>query len=320
MNTNFLAIIIPAEQMTVRIISLIQSLKNQSFRNFHIFVVLTTPYNKIINGVTTIVQPKTKGNPSKKRNHGLKLQKYRYLLFLDDDIVLSSNWIQKVKKNFQKRDISAIVGPLRTPPLTSFRRKISGYILESPLLSVQFSPQKVSSQLSYVRDYPSAAFAIRTADFKACGGFQTTLYPGEDTKLCLDITEKLRKKILYNPELNAYHERKRFPIEFLKQISRYATQRGKFALLYPQTSLHLVYFLPSLFTLYILMVVLFLLANMNSFILIFPPLLYLFSVCINFMYIYWKSKNIRLAFYVSIGIMATHLIYGVFFIKGLLQI
>ncbi|MBI2617408.1 glycosyltransferase [Candidatus Gottesmanbacteria bacterium] len=313
-------IIIPVEKISPGLSKTIRSLVAQTQENFHIYLILTTLSQKAIPKTTVVTLPQSKNNPALKRNYGLSLSQHQYLLFLDDDIILPPYWLEEALKNLKQKNVSAAVGPLLTSPDSSIWKQISGYIWESKLMSLRFSPQKTNyQQITNVYDYPCAALAIKTSDFIACGGFNENLYPGEDTKLCLDITEKLKKKILYDPSLIAFHDRKAFPMKFLRQISTYATQRGVFVRKYPQTSLHPIYFLPLLFSLYVFSSAFFLFLGMYKIYMIIPLLLYIILLTIDFLHTYARSKNIFVSITTCGGIIISHFIYGIFFLRGLIK-
>ncbi|MBI4743240.1 MAG: hypothetical protein HY776_00140 [Actinobacteria bacterium] len=88
---------------------------------------------------------------------------------------------------------------------------------------------------------------VRKSVLEQLGGFDTKFWPGEDTKLCLEITKKLNKKIIYSPDVLVYHHRRPLFTSHLKQVWSYALHRGYFVKRFPETSLRLTYFIPSIF-------------------------------------------------------------------------
>jgi GT2 family glycosyltransferase len=148
------------------------------------------------------------------------------------------------------------------------------------------------------------------------GGFDTNFWPGEDTKLCLDITKKLGKKIIYDPQVLVYHHRRPLFTPHLKQIASYALHRGYFVKKYSQTSLRLAYFIPTLFlSALIIGAVLSLISVPFRMIYLSGLSLYLFLVFISSIF-----KDLRLIPLVFLGIISTHLTYGFWFLKGLLSL
>ena len=171
-----------------------------------------------------------------------------------------------------------------------------------------------------VDDFPSVNLLVKKQDFIAVGGFDIAHWPGEDTKLCLDLTKKLGKKIIYDPKVLVYHHRRPVLIPHLKQISRYAKRRGFFAKEFPETSFRLGYLLPSIGAYGLILG--FLLSVFNPTIRLAYGLAvagYSFLLFFSGLEVLIKEKNLYLAFLAGISIFVTHLIYGLLFPFGFLQ-
>ncbi|MFZ3062540.1 MAG: glycosyltransferase family 2 protein, partial [Actinomycetota bacterium] len=193
-----------------------------------------------------------------------------------------------------------------------------GAIYESRLGGGTLTYRYLPKTLREVDDHPSVNFLVRKDIFEKVGGFNSSYWPGEDTKLCLDIT-KLGKKIVYDPDVLVWHHRRRLFLPHLKQVANYAVHRGYFVKTYPQTSLRITYFLPSLLVLG--------LAGGLALSFFSRALLvaYLIAVAIYFTALLFSAlwttlmrTNILIGLLVIPGIFTTHLTYGVYFIKGLL--
>jgi GT2 family glycosyltransferase len=164
-----------------------------------------------------------------------------------------------------------------------------------------------------VDDYPSCNFIVRTSIFDELGGFDTNFWPGEDTKLCLEITKKLGKKIIYDPKVLVYHHRRKLFLPHLKQVGNYAVHRGYFSKRFPETSLRFSYFLPSLFFIFILAGAITSLI-FSSFRLGFMAVI---SVYMALVFISSLNKDLKSIPFTFLGIISTHLLYGAGFLKGL---
>ncbi len=161
-----------------------------------------------------------------------------------------------------------------------------------------------------VDDLPSCNFIVRKDIIERLGGFNTTFWPGEDTKLCLDIVHKLGKKIIYDPKVLVYHHRRKVFKAHLEQIANYALHRGYFVKKFPETSLKISYFVPSIFVAGLVIGLLLPLRGVYDFFVV----LYLILVALSS----FPKNNIKLGSMVFAGIILTHITYGLFFIKGLL--
>ncbi|MCM8782078.1 MAG: glycosyltransferase [Candidatus Omnitrophica bacterium] len=254
--------------------------------------------------------------PAKKRDGAIDKVKGELLAFLDDDAYPRNDWLKNAVIHFSANEVAAVCGPAITPDSDTLQQKASGFIYSSFLASGRHKRRYVPDKLCEVDDYPSCNFLVRKDVFQQVGGFDTTLWPGEDTILCLKITNELNKKIIYDPKVLVYHHRRPLFIPHLKQIKNYSLHRGYFVKRFPDTSLRLSYFIPSIFVLG----------------LISGGIISIFFKTISFFYfgfiaVYLTLVAIELfrgislgVFGVSmvfIGIVLTHLVYGFYFIRGL---
>ncbi|MFA5828040.1 MAG: glycosyltransferase [Candidatus Shapirobacteria bacterium] len=299
MTIPIFSIIIPVKVPTQYLKETLKKLKKQSFKSFEILVI-TDKISK-------------SSNPSVKRNLGAKMAKGKYLAFLDDDSYPSRNWLKNAKIVLDKKSTAAAAcGPCLTPPKDTVGQLASGLFWSSCLGSGGAGNYRSSVQASRsVDDFPSVNLIVKKKDFDKIGGFSTKDWPGEDTVLCLDLTKKLNKQIIYNPKIVVYHHRRTILKPHLQQIGRYAKMRGSFVKKYPATSARLGYFLPSLFFLYLISL------PIHRF--LFPLYLYLLALFITFL-IFIKNKSNPTASFLAIIITPiTHLYYGILFLVGLFQ-
>lgn len=319
------SIIIPVRTITPYLRQTLDILQSQIFRRFEIIVITDKPEN--YKGVK-IVASKEPG-PAYKRNLAAKIAKGRYLAFLDDDSYPSEEWLNNAKSVFEQNNtISGACGPTLTPPEDNVYQKASGWVSALWLGSggAGVYRNRIMGR-RIVDDYPSVNLIIKKQIFQAVGGFDPDHWPGEDTKLCLDITRS-GGKILYDPSIVVFHHRRAIFLPHLKQISRYAMRRGFFAKKFPQTSFRLGYFIPTLFTVWLLFVPLIavFIKVLFKFDINYLWRLYEFSL---FLYIgllmasgievFIKEKNIFLASLVMLSIISTHLYYGILFPVGYFQ-
>lgn len=171
----------------------------------------------------------------------------------------------------------------------------------------------------FVDDFPSVNLLVRKNVFEKLGGFDSHYWPGEDTKLCLEITKKLGFKIIYDPEVYVWHHRRELFWPHLKQIGNYGLHRGNFAKEFPETSFKLSYFIPSMFLLFVVFGGLISLLSYN-FGTLLPAYCYALVLLHYFSLLFidvLRFKNPKLSFLVAAGVLSTHLYYGWRFILGL---
>ena len=253
--------------------------------------------------------------PSQKRDMAMQQASGEILAFIDDDAYPAGDWLKNAAVYFNDKNVAAVGGPAVTPPGDNSRQKASGLVYSSILVGAKFSYRYLPKTKIEVEDYPTCNLLVRKSVMQQLGGFNTSFWPGEDTKLCLDITKKLGKKIIYAPDVLAYHHRRPLFIPHLKQIASYALHRGYFVKRYPETSFKAAYFIPSIFFLGLITGAV--LAG------IFEPLRQAYALAILLylliVSVFSLKRKIGLSVLVFPGIILTHLTYGLFFIKGLLS-
>ncbi|MBN1419201.1 MAG: glycosyltransferase [Planctomycetes bacterium] len=185
--------------------------------------------------------------PADKRDHGAGEARGEFLAFLDDDAYPSEDWLARALPHFRDPDVAAVGGPGLTPPDDGPAAQASGAVLASRLASGAYAYRNRRGSRRDVDDYPSFNLIVRRSDFEASGGFRSHYYPGEDTKLCLALTHRLGKRIVYEPDAYVYHHRRPLFRAHCRQVLRYAIHRGKFVREYPETSRRPAYFVPSAF-------------------------------------------------------------------------
>ena len=296
----------------------IPALLKQSYQNFEIIILPDKKTKEKLQRAKIIATwPQT--GPADKRDLGAKKARGEILAFIDDDSYPSKNWLREAVKIFQEgKEIVAVCGPMITPPQDNFRQKVAGYVW-----SLAFGSEGAGTYRYAIRpqrqvdDFPTANLLIKRKYFFQAGGFNTHFWSGEDTKLCLYLTQKLKKRIIYDPKVLVYHHRREVFGPHLEQISRYALHRGHFARILPQTSLRLGYLAPSLFALGVLV----------------APILAMFFSCLRPFYltavgvyvlglvwtslvVYWREKDLNMTLMVGPAIFLTHFVYGIIFIVG----
>ena len=311
------SIIIPVRTYTLDLKETILYLEKQSFKSFELIVV-TDEKEKIKNAK---VLASTNPGPAYKRNLAVAKARGEILAFLDDDSYPDRDWLKNALKIFKEDgNIAAVCGPTLTPPSDNVYQKASGWVWSSWLGSGGAGTyrNKIANRRE-VDDFPSVNLLVQKKDFEKVGGFDVNHWPGEDTKLCLDLTKKLEKKIIYDPGVLVFHHRRPVFLPHLRQIGRYAKRRGFFAKKYPETSFRLGYWLPSLFVFGLVIGGFLSLFSLTTRIIYLAVLgSYLFLLLISGIEVFLKEKNFCLSSLVMVSILATHLWYGLLFPFGYL--
>ena len=308
------SIVIAVKEYNQNLKKCLAKCRQLDYLNYEIIVLPDEKMKENIEGIREI--PTGNVFPPAKRDIGINVAQGKIIAFLDDDAFPVAGWIKSAVKYFEDDSIAAVGGPAVTPDNSSDRELASGVVYASSLIAWKNNYRYIPKTAREVDDYPTCNLFVRKDTLEEIGGFDNKFWPGEDTIVCYKIVENLGKKIYYDPDALVYHKRRALYIPHLKQVASYAIHRGYFVKRYPETSMRLSYFFPSLFV----------------FSLILAPVLGNVSETIRNLYITVMSlyllwalligilcDSVKMAFLVISGIFLTHVTYGIYFIKGLLS-
>lgn len=306
-----ISIIIPVKEINDYIR---QAMEYYTYLDYESFEILIFPdYASSETFPNTKIIPSGEVGPADKRDMALQYAEGDIFAFIDDDAYPRKDWLKNAVKFFDDPQIGAVGGPAVTAPEDDVWQRASGKVYESFLCSGTYTYRYLPKEEREVDDLPSVNLIVRRDVFEQIGGYDSNYYPGEDTKLCLDIVES-GKKIIYSPEVLVYHHRRRMFRQHLKQATNYAKHRGYFAKALPKTSCKLAYFIPSLFVLGLVL---------GPVVSCLVPVLWYFYFAVLMLYLFLLVCSIRKTGSLVVwiltftGIIATHIGYGVMFIRGL---
>jgi Glycosyl transferase family group 2 len=185
--------------------------------------------------------------PGEKRDLGMHAAQGDYFAFIDDDAVPRSDWLTQAVRLFQDTTIGAVAGPGVTPPGSAWTERVGGAFYESWLGSGPYRYRFRPATPRDVDDYPAYNFIVRRNAAEHVKGWGTGFYGGEDTVICLALIEA-GWRIVYDPSVVVYHQRRPVLRRHLAQVGNVGLHRGYFVKTYPQTSLRFSYFIPTLGT------------------------------------------------------------------------
>ena len=299
----------PADSAYLR--EALDGIARQTYRNYEVILLPDRASGQVWPaGVREI--PTGPVRPAQKRNLGLQHAQGEVIAFLDDDAFPGAEWLERALLNFSVPNVVAVGGPAVTPGNDPFLARLSGKVYESVLVSGRYRYRYWPTRVREVDDYPSCNFFVTAAAARELGGFRTDFWPGEDTYLCMEIVQKLHKRILYDPWAVVYHHRRGLFLPHLRQIGRYGLHRGYFARRFPATSRRIGYMLPSA-------LVLGLVSGLPAAILCpFCRIAYLSALGLYaFLTLLMTFSRHPAAWLLTwLGVVLTHLVYGTRFLIG----
>ena len=263
------------------------------------------------------IRPTGHVRPAEKRNIGYRITRGPIVAFIDDDAYADPHWLEYAVRYFSDDTVGAVGGPAVTPGDDKYLSQLGGRVYANILVAGNYRYRYVAGGVRRdVDDYPSCNLLVRRHMLDRVRGYRTDFWPGEDTLLCKDILDS-GKRIVYDPWVVVYHHRRALFGAHLRQLGRYAFHRGYFCKRFPSNSLHLSYFIPSLFVLYLVSLA----------VAACVP-----CVCVR-AYLPWAalplgvygalvtvttfSRNLKTWLLTALGVVATHVVYGVRFVQGL---
>lgn len=311
------SVIIPARVVTAELREAIPHLLALHPAADEIIVVPDTySTDKLPDEITILPKP---AGPAAKRDFAATQSRGEILAFLDDDAYPRSDWLSNALPHFADQSIAAVGGPAITPPGEGLPAAVSGAVFTSWLGSgptrMRYWP---TGTVRDIDDWPSVNLLVRKNVFEKIGGFDTAYWPGEDTKLCLDIVTA-GYRIVYDPASVCYHHRATTLHNHLQQIARYGLHRGHFVQKFPATSRRLSYFLPSLTLVGLIIVAaLAIYAPATRLIIIAGLAALAITVTLFGLVEAWRSRLWLVAILYPWLLLVTHLTYSITFIRGLL--
>lgn len=308
-----ISIIIPCKDIDPQTSECIQKCKELDYDNFEI-IVLPDHEHSILTQVKIVATGEV--SPGKKRNIGSKNSTGEFLAFIDSDAYPRRDWLKNAVKYFSDPEIAAVGGPGLTPDEDPILQKAGGFILSSFMVG-GLANRYGSAKFRESDDIHSCNFIARITVIEEIGGWNEKYWPGEDTLICLGI-KKLNKKMIEASDLVVNHHRRPLFSRHLLQVSRFGQHRGFFAKRFPETSLRLNYFIPSLFVLFLAfgIVVPFMHSSIQVFYLIVLSIYLLAGIAVSLKAV-TAGKDMRYLPLVFTGIILTHIVYGMHFISGL---
>ncbi|MGK7389017.1 MAG: glycosyltransferase [Candidatus Cyclobacteriaceae bacterium M2_1C_046] len=264
------SVIIPVYNRPVEVDELLESLTEQTYKNFEVLVIedgssdkcedIVEKYKERLD-VTYYFKENT--GQGFTRNYGFERATGDYFIVFDSDCIIPKHYFQALENFFNHKPLDAFGGPDKAHPGFNDLQKAISYSMTS-----FFTTGGIRGNKKHIGPYHPRSFnmGISKEVFKATEGY---IIPrmGEDIEFSIRINKKGFKTGLI-PDAYVYHKRRTSFKQFWDQLYFFGRARINIARFYPE-ELKLVHLLPLLFLIFVIGVL---------FSLIMSPLLFVLGI------------------------------------------
>lgn len=244
------SIIIPVYNRPDEVAELLESLTQQSYRNYEIIIVedgSSVPCEAVVKAyadrLPVTYYTKLNSGPGQTRNYGAERAKGEYLLIWDSDILIPQGYFEAIESFLKANPVDAFGGPDRAHASFTDVQKAINYSMTSFFTTGGIRGGKKKLDKFFPRSFN---MGIRREVYTQLGGFRAMRF-GEDVDFSYRIVEAGYKTALI-PDAFVYHKRRTDFRKFFRQVHNSGIARINLSILHPGT-LKLVHTLPALFTL-----------------------------------------------------------------------
>lgn len=251
------SIIIPVYNRPDEVDELLNSLTQQTVRNFEVIVVedgssvtcehVVKRYEQQLN-IRYFNKPNS--GPGQTRNYGAERSSGEYLLILDSDCILPPGYLAAIEEELKRQPADAFGGPDRAHDSFTSTQKAINYAMTSFFTTGGIRGGKKKMDKFYPRSFN---MGLKADVYRALGGFSKMRF-GEDIDLSIRIFKGGYSCRLF-PEAWVWHKRRTDLKKFFKQVYNSGIARINLYKKYPE-SLKVVHLLPAIFTLGVVFVLL----------------------------------------------------------------
>ena len=251
------SIIVPVYNRPDEVDELLQSLCEQSLKDFEVVIVedgSQKDCKEVVGRYTDRLDVKyfmkPNSGPGQSRNYGAERAQGDYLLVLDSDVVLPTGYLQAVDDELRRQPADAFGGPDTAHPSFTDVQKAISYSMTSFFTTGGIRGGKKKLDKFYPRSFN---MGIRRDVYLQLGGFSKMRF-GEDIDFSYRIVEAGYQPRLF-PSAWVWHKRRTDFRKFFRQVYNSGIARINLEKRHPGT-LKLVHLLPMVFTVGVIALVL----------------------------------------------------------------
>lgn len=159
------------------------------------------------------------------RNVAFKLAKGEIIAFTDADCIVDRSWIRNSLKYFERDEkVGCVGGPNLTPPDEGDFGKAVGFVFNQRIFSAGSIHARELKEIKAVKSIPGCNAVYRREALEKVMPIDESLLTCDDTELNQRLMDK-GYRLLYTPDVFVWHYRRPDPKRFFKQMYRYAIGR-----------------------------------------------------------------------------------------------
>ncbi len=307
--------IVPVYNRPNEIDELLESLSNQTYKDFEVIIVEDGSVQKsdqVVKKYSDLLDIKyfykPNEGPAIARNYGVKHAKGDYVIFVDSDVIVPPKYLEIVNSELEADPVDAYGGPDAAARGFNALQKAISYSMTAFLTS-----GKIRSDEKLDKYYPrSFNMGVKLTVFNEIGGFPITrMHPGEDMVFAIEIIRRgYRTKLL--SKAYVFHKRRNTLRSFFKQVYKFGKTRYIISKVYPET-FRIFYLAPSAFALGTIMLII---LSFWQWWFILPDVIYAVAV---FGDSWVKNKSIKVAGLSVIAAFVQHFGYGFGFLSPIFR-
>ena len=310
---NTISIIIAIYNRKDELFELLNSLSYQTDRDFEVIIVddgsllNLRPTAELFQEKLTIeFFRKDNSGPGLSRNYGARRAKNDWLVFVDSDVIVETDYIQNIKKNISEIPCDAFGGADKAHKGFNLMQKAISYSMTSV-----FTTGGIRGNKKAVTKFQPRSFnmGVRKSAFEQVGGF-SEMRIGEDPDLSMRLWEHGYTTAFFD-DIGVYHKRRVDFGKFSKQVYQFGCARPILNQRHPKY-VKISFAFPSLFFIGYFLGIIAYFAFQQGLILGFYGL-YTFVVFFHALY---KTRNISIAAMAIISTYIQMFSYGYGFLKS----
>ena len=310
----FFSIIIPLYNRPQEIKELLETLTQQTYKQFEVLVIEDGSKDDAAETVKSFankldVKYFVKENTGQgfTRNYGFERAKGDYFIIFDSDCLIPHNYLKIVNDSLASSYLDAYGGPDDSHPSFTPIQKAISHAMTSPFTTGGIRGNKKGIGQFHPRSFN---MGISRQVWEKSSGFIVTR-SGEDLEYSIRV-HSMGFKIGLIPEAKVYHKRRTDFVKFYKQLHFFGRARINVYKFFP-ASLKLVHFFPAFFTLSLIFTIL---ANsINWPIAMLCNVLLAIYILLIFFYAWWKNNSAKIALLSIIASFTLLIAYGLGFMQ-----